>query len=306
MAMIEIDRIVKRYRSVEALKGVSLSVHQGTVFGFLGPNGAGKTTLIRILSGLVEPTSGSFSIHDSAMRSAKRHVGYLAQQPSFYPWMTARELLRFSGKLYGMGPGEMERRIVELLDLCGIQHAADRRIGGYSGGMVQRLGIAQAIMHRPKVVLLDEPASALDPVGRKDVLSLISRLREETTIFMSSHILEDIQRVCDEVAIIRDGSIVLHENVDSLLRSHARPQVRLGFACQSSAHVCQTLLTGLSIETFMESDEEVIMAESDYIARYSQIMGSFVDHNLMVKSITEQHATLEDVFMHHMKEHSHA
>ena len=155
MAMIEIENISKRYRSVDALKGVSFSVQQGTVFGFLGPNGAGKTTLIRILANLISPTSGTFRIHGMTRETTKQHVGYLAQQPYLYPWMTARELLRFSGKLYGMKTGEIEQRSEELLALCGILQAADRRIGDYSGGMVQRLGIAQAIMHRPKVTLLD-------------------------------------------------------------------------------------------------------------------------------------------------------
>lgn len=142
MAMIELDSISKRYRTVQALKNVSLSVREGSVFGFLGPNGAGKTTLIRILARLIEPTSGSFSIDGKAMHHTKRLVGYLAQQPTFYPWMSARELLRFSGTLYGMSFSEIEKRIDELLPLCGIQMAADRRIGEYSGGMVQRLGIA--------------------------------------------------------------------------------------------------------------------------------------------------------------------
>jgi len=134
MAMIEVDSISKRYRTVQASKNVSLSVDEGSVFGFLGPNDAGKTTLIRILARLIEPTSGSFSIDGKAMQHTKRLVGYLAQQPTFHPWMTARELLMFFGKLYGMSSSEIEKRIDELLPLCGIHMVADRSIGEYSGG----------------------------------------------------------------------------------------------------------------------------------------------------------------------------
>ncbi len=302
MAMIEVDHITKRYREVDALKGVSLSVRQGTVFGFLGPTGAGKTTLMRILAGLIEPTSGNFRINGVANEAMKKHVGYLAQQPSFYPWMTGRELLRFSGKLYGMASTEIEQRISELLELCGMQHAADRKIGGYSGGMLQRLGIAQAILHRPRVTLLDEPASALDPVGRKDVLDLITRLREETTIFMSSHILEDVQRVCDEVAIISQGSIILHENMKSLLESHARPYMSLRFATSSGACAFLTLLESQSVVGVVESDFKVAIAEADYHKKYSQIMRMLAEHDLQLDSISRQAETLEDVFMHHIKE----
>lgn len=306
MAMIEIDHITKRYQEVDALKGIFLSVRQGTVFGFLGPNGAGKTTLIRILAGLIAPTSGSFRINSVAMDATKQHVGYLAQQPSFYPWMTGRELLRFSGRLYGMASIEIKQRISELLELCGMQHAADRKIGGYSGGMLQRLGIAQAILHRPRVTLLDEPASALDPVGRKDVLELITRLREETTILMSSHILEDVQRVCDEVAIISQGSIILHEDMKSLLESHARPCMSLKFATTSDANALLSLLAGQSIVGVAESDFRVAIPEADYRKKYPYIMRILAEHDLRLDSISRQSATLEDVFMHHIKERKHA
>jgi len=306
MAMIEMNHITKRYREVDALKGISLSVGQGAVFGFLGPNGAGKTTLIRILAGLIEPTSGSFRINGAVMDATKKHVGYLAQQPSFYPWMTGRELLGFSGRLYGMATTEIKQRISELLELCGMQHTADRKIGSYSGGMVQRLGIAQAILHRPRVTLLDEPASALDPVGRKEVLELITRLREETTIFMSSHILEDVQRVCDEVAIISQGSIILHEDMKSLLESHARPFMSLKFATSSDACAFLALMASQSVVGVAESDFRVAIPEDDYRKRYPHIMRMLAEHDLRLDSISRQSATLEDVFMHHIKERKHA
>jgi ABC-2 type transport system ATP-binding protein len=306
MAMIEVQHITRRYHEVDALKGISLSVRQGAVFGFLGPNGAGKTTLIKILAGLIKPTLGSFRINGVTNAATKKYVGYLAQHPSFYPWMTGRELLRFSGELYGMSSTEIGQRILELLELCGIQHAADRRIGGYSGGMVQRLGIAQAILHRPRVTLLDEPVSALDPVGRKEVLELITRLREETTIFMSSHILEDVQRVCDEVAIVSHGSIILHGEVKPLLQSHARPRMSLEFATSTDARAFLALMASQSVVGAAESDFRVAIAEDDYRTSYPNIMRMLAEHDLRVVSIGRQSATLEDVFMHHIEERNHA
>ena len=301
MAMIEVSSISKCYRTVEALKKVTLSVDSNCVFGFLGQNGAGKTTLIRILAGLIKPSSGSCQIDGMEMQRAKMSIGYLAQQPTFYPWMTGRELLMFSAKLYKMDARMLKQRINEVLNLCGIQNVVDRRIGQYSGGMVQRLGIAQAILHKPKVVLLDEPASALDPVGRKEILTLIDNLREDTTIFMSSHILEDIQRVCDEVAIIKEGTIILQEEMGKLLSSHAQTRIHVKFEKEEAAGIFQDMVEAFRIAYQRESSTSISLSEDDYTNQYEQIMMGFARRKVLVRSISTTNATLEDVFIHHMK-----
>ena len=306
MAMIEIKQISKRYRHVQALKEVSFSVPTQCVFGLLGQNGAGKTTLIRILAGLINQSSGTFTIDGMTMPACKESVGYLSQTPSFYPWMTGRELLTFSGQLYGMDPRVIKKRIPQLLDLCKIEHASHRRIGEYSSGMIQRLGIAQAILHKPKVVLLDEPASALDPLGRKDILQLIRTLREETTVFMSSHILEDMQRVCDEVAIIREGSLILQDTMKNLLKSQAQPIIRLEFETMAAAATFHASMNSFGVTCHMESSSVVSMANADYLNTYEQILQVLSQHTLLVKSISTQNATLEDVFVYYMKEHTYA
>ncbi len=230
-AAIEARALTKRYGPVVALDGLDLTVPTGSVFGFLGPNGAGKTTTIRLFSGLGHPTSGTavvagIPVAAGGLRLA-RHIGYLGQEPRFYAWMTGRELLELAGQAYGMAGAALRSRVAEVLDIVGLRDAAKRRIGGYSGGMRQRLGVGQAILPRPDVIFLDEPVSALDPAGRRDVLELIGSLRGTATILMSTHILNDVERICDRVAILDRGRLVTEAPMDVLLARHARPILEL-------------------------------------------------------------------------------
>ena len=200
MHALELNALCRRYGDLYAVNQLDLSVPAGSIYGFLGPNGAGKTTTLRMITGLLRPTSGEIRINglpvSFGLATGRERIGYLPDVPTFYPWMTPQEYLRFSGSLYGIPHRDLERRIAESLDLVGLQKAK-RRIGGYSRGMKQRLGIAQALLHTPSLVLLDEPASALDPIGRKDVMDIIRNLAGTTTVFFSTHILSDIERVCD-------------------------------------------------------------------------------------------------------------
>ena len=221
--------LTKRYKGVTALSDLTLDVPAGTVFGFLGPNGAGKTTALKVLAGLARATSGSATINGvpvSVSGEHRRQLGYLAQTPQFYGWMTGRETLRFVSRFRDAGPGR-ERAIEELLQRVGLADAADRRTAGYSGGMRQRLGIAQALVGRPAVVLLDEPVSALDPIGRKSILELMRALKGETTVFYSTHILEDVERVSDHVAILDHGRLVRAAATHELLESFTRNVLRV-------------------------------------------------------------------------------
>ncbi|HNS52608.1 MAG TPA: ABC transporter ATP-binding protein [Anaerolineae bacterium] len=227
MPAIRIEGLVKAFGEVRALDGLSLSVEAGSVFGFLGPNGAGKTTTIRILTGLARADSGQawvdgVEVTAGRLRTAA-HVGYLPQDPSFYPWMTGQEMLDHVGRVFGLPAQERKARAKELLELTGMTKAARRRIGGYSGGMRHRLGIAQATMNRPAVLLLDEPVSSLDPVGRKELLELIDRLRGRCTVLMSTHILADVERVCDTVGIIDQGRLVIQAPQQELLERYSSP-----------------------------------------------------------------------------------
>lgn len=226
-AAITCTGLVKRYGAVAALDGLDLAVPAGTIFGFLGPNGSGKTTTVRLLTGLARPTAGSATVagYDATRNepALRRQIGHLDQAPRFYPWMHGRELLEFAGELFGLRGRTLRARVDEMLALTGLSEAADRKIGGYSGGMKQRLGLAQALINRPAVLFLDEPVSALDPTGRHDLLAMIAKLRGQATVFMSTHILADVERVCDRVAIVDQGRLVVEAGVAELQERYAQP-----------------------------------------------------------------------------------
>ena len=223
-AVIETKGLAKTYGQVTALKPLDLGVARGSIFGFLGPNGAGKSTTMKLLLGLTRPTSGSGSVFGNDIVSEsfqiRRRVGYLAQSPRYYGHMTARETLRFVTRFFYSGPEPAIERCVDgALSLVGLSERADRRIGGFSGGELQRLGLAQAQINDPELLILDEPAASLDPMGRRDVLQIMARLRDEknTTIFYSTHILDDVQRVSDSVAILDRGRLLAQAPIDELL-----------------------------------------------------------------------------------------
>jgi ABC-2 type transport system ATP-binding protein len=219
--------LTKRYGGIVALDHLTLTVPSGSIFGFLGPNGAGKTTTLRLLTGLATATEGTGTVAGVRIGGTggelARNIGYLDQDPRFYGWMRGRELLNLVGELHGLHGAALRQRVGEVLEIVGLTEAARRRIGGYSGGMRQRLGIGQALINQPRVLFLDEPVSSLDPEGRRDVLEIISRLRGTATVFMSTHILNDVERVCDRVAILNLGHLVVEGPIDELLDRYAQP-----------------------------------------------------------------------------------
>jgi ABC-2 type transport system ATP-binding protein len=233
MSAIRTEGLTKTYGPVRALDGLSLAVEPGTVFGFLGPNGAGKTTTIRILAGLARPSAGRAWVTGEPVGPdgrARALVGYLPEEPRFYPWMRAEEFLAsYAGGLFRIPRRQARARAAELLDRVGLKEDGRRRIGGFSRGMRQRLGLAQALMNQPRVLLLDEPVSALDPGGRKDILELIGGLKDEAAVFMSTHILADVDRICDTIGVIDHGRLVALEARDALLNRYAVPAIEVEF-----------------------------------------------------------------------------
>jgi ABC-2 type transport system ATP-binding protein len=230
MAAIRAEEMTKVYGQVRALDGLTLTVEPGTVFGFLGPNGAGKTTTIRLLTGLAKPTRGRAwvageEIADSGKVAAR--IGYLPEEPAFYTWMTPADLLDYVGRLFSLSSLERRSRTKDLLELAGLSQVGKRRIGGFSRGMRQRLGLAQALVNRPEVLFLDEPVSALDPGGRKEILEMIGQLRGQCTVFMSTHILQDVERVCDTVGIIDHGKLVVEAPQAELVDRYTVPAFEL-------------------------------------------------------------------------------
>mgnify|MGYP001765785548 CR=1 FL=1 len=226
MPAIRIEHLTKTFGPVRALDGLDLEVEDHSIFGFLGPNGAGKTTTIRLLAGLAHPTSGQAWIAGLPIgqdQRAARQIGYLPEEPAFYPFLSPLEYLDHIGRLFSLPALQRQKRTAELLELTGLTQVRKRRIGGFSRGMRQRLGLAQALLNQPRVLLLDEPVSALDPLGRKEILDLVESLRGQCTIFMSTHILADVERVCDTVGIIHRGRLLVKANQGELLQRYALP-----------------------------------------------------------------------------------
>ena len=303
-AAIEIRQLTKRYGTVTALDGLDLTVPAGSVFGFLGPNGAGKTTTLRILTSLASATSGSASVAGVPIGdgAANRRglIGYLDQAPRFNGWMRGRELLDFVGRLAGMRGATLRARIDEVLGLVGLADAANRTIGGYSGGMRQRLGIAQAILARAPVLLLDEPVSALDPEGRHDMLGVIRGLRSTSTVVLSSHVLNDVERVCDRVAIVDRGRLVTESAVPALLDRFAKPVYRLepeagaldrlpdlAEAMRGDPWVASAELDAGSLRVTVTDDPEA----------GQRLLGRVVERRIPLVALERMRPTLEDVFL---------
>jgi ABC-2 type transport system ATP-binding protein len=220
--VIETRSLGKSYGDVVALKALDLTVTKNSIFGFLGPNGAGKTTTIKLLLGLIFPTCGGATVfgHDIVRESVaiRSRIGYLPQNPHFYDYMTARQILYYTLGFYLDGPTHaIKRRVEATLEMVGLADKADRRVKGFSGGELQRVGIGQAQVHYPDLLILDEPAASLDPQGRRDVLEVMERLREHATVFYSTHILDDVQKISDTVAILNHGELVAYGPIEKLL-----------------------------------------------------------------------------------------
>lgn len=224
MNVIQTHNLSKTFGEVQALKSLNLTVPKHSITGFLGPNGAGKSTTIKLLLGLLEPSAGGGEIFNLDIQKdstqIRQKVGYLSQNPHFYPEMTARDVLWFTARFFYSGPQKaIEARVEEMLEMVGLSDKADRTVNGFSGGERQRLGIAQAQINYPDLLILDEPAASLDPMGRLDVLNIMRNLQEKTTIFYSTHILDDVQQVSDRVVILNQGELVAQGPIEELLSS---------------------------------------------------------------------------------------
>ncbi|HXM33376.1 MAG TPA: ABC transporter ATP-binding protein [Chthoniobacterales bacterium] len=207
-------------RSIVAVHDLNLHVAPGQIYGLLGPNGSGKSTTLKIILGLIPPTHGSAAIfgRDSNLVASREAVGFLPENPYFYKYLSGRETLRFYGKLCGLRGARLRERVAELLELVGLTSAADRRLGGYSKGMLQRIGLAQALVQEPKLIVLDEPTAGVDPVGAREIRDLILDLkRRGITVLLSSHLLEQVQEICDRIGILADGVLVREGALDDLL-----------------------------------------------------------------------------------------
>jgi ABC-2 type transport system ATP-binding protein len=292
--VIETDNLVKTFGRIQALKGVSIKVERGEIFGLLGQNGAGKTTLIKILLGVTKKTDGKASLLDlpAGTVSVRRRVGYLPEDHRFPDYHTGASLLDFYGALIGVPASVRRQRIPEILEVVGIKGRMHYKIRTYSKGMKQRLGIAQALLHAPDVIFLDEPTDGVDPVGRREIRDLMQKLKSEgKTIFLNSHLLSEVEQVCDRVAILAQGELVREGDIATLTKEQGYFLIRLApgekFPVQEAAKLGYT---GRSLgETF-----EVALVDQQTI---DPVVGLLHDLGLRLRHLEQKRQTLEDLFM---------
>ena len=303
--VISTQDLSKSYGDIHALQSLDLQVPKNSIFGFLGPNGAGKTTTIKLLIGLARPTSGGGSVFgkDIVKDSVdiRKNIGYLPQDARFYEHMSARETLDYTAKFFYKGPQvEIDKRVEEMLELVGLSNKADRPIKGFSGGERQRLGIAQAEVNYPDLLILDEPAANLDPQGRRDVLEVMSRIRKYATIFYCTHILDDVQRVSDQVAIVNHGKLITQAPIGELLAGTG--DVVYSVTLKGDAQSVYPQVKGQpwvsGIEASQKGDQTVWeVSVTDREAAEDQLMSLLVSSGLKVSDFGRKEQNLEDIFL---------
>ncbi len=298
--VIETSHLRKEYNGKVAVADLSLQVAPGEVFGFLGPNGAGKTTSIKMLLGLAAPTRGEGRVLGRPIGdpAARARVGFLPEHFRFHDWLTGAEFLHLHGRLYGMPEGERRRRVPELLARAGLEDHAGKRLRGYSKGMLQRVGLAQALLNRPVVVFLDEPTSGLDPVGRILVRDIIRDLREQgTTVFLNSHLLSEVEITCDRVAFIKHGAVIRVVALDELGRGAIPVEIRAG-RLPSDPRARSDLLTGLARwgrDARVDGDRVHLIVDDEQAL--PELTRWLVGQGLDLYGLVPQRISLEDLFL---------
>lgn len=293
MDMLTLSHVAKRFGEKQVLRDVGFSVPEHSVFGFVGQNGAGKTTAMKLILGLLAVDGGEIFVNGMPVRygntATNRYVGYLPDVPEFYSYMTPAEYLRFCGEISGMPAQEIQARSEELLHLVGLEQE-NRRIKGFSRGMKQRLGVAQALFGRPKLLICDEPTSALDPAGRRELLDILVNAKEQTTVLFSTHILSDVEHICDRIAFLHEGRIVLQGSLEEVrvMGKTAATELEL----ERSEDV-QTLLTAFAC--LKHTGRNGLLLED--ARQLPDILRFLADKRIAILRIERQETSLEDLFM---------
>jgi len=294
MDMLGISGLHKRFGDKNVLNGLDLAVPEHSIFGFIGKNGAGKTTTMKTVLGLLKADSGQIVVNGKKVvygqTATNRYIGYLPDVPEFYPFMTAPEYLRFCGEISGMNRADSEKRCKELLTLVGLDKET-HRIKGFSRGMKQRLGIAQALLNRPKLLICDEPTSALDPVGRKEILDILLAVCEQTTVLFSTHILTDVERICTDVALLNGGVAEVQGKLADIKKKYRREAYLLETETNEDLSILQQVFPGMQ----QTGKNQLILREEN--GNVFDVLQTVAERKLSLVKLERMEPTLESLFM---------
>ncbi|MDT0003731.1 ABC transporter ATP-binding protein [Listeria cossartiae subsp. cayugensis] len=296
MKKLEIQGLKKKYNGKWVIKGIDLSINEKECVALIGPNGAGKSTMINMIVQILTQDEGQITLDGKDAKSVREKIGFLPQYPEFYGWMSATECLHFMGKLSNMEKKDLEARIQEVLLLVGLEASANKKISTYSGGMRQRLGIAQAILHRPELLVLDEPVSALDPIGRREMMLLLDKLKKEITILFSTHILKDAEEICDRIAIIKNGELVADNTVSQLIKEESSPVFDVELNGDSDTWQ-KELLQNNYVEKIEKVGTVYQVFTTNQKAGAEAILSSLLNIDGEFIRVENRHQSLEEIFM---------
>ena len=299
MEALKIENLHKSFGKNTIINGLSMSIPENTIFGFLGKNGAGKTTTMKMILGFLKKDEGSIEVFGEEVSfgqsKTNRFIGYLPDVPEFYGYMTAKEYLNLCGSITGLSKNEIKNKSEELLELVGLRDV-NKRISGYSRGMKQRLGIAQALLNSPKLLICDEPTSALDPLGRKEILDIILKIKDFTTVIFSTHILSDVEAICDHVVVLDKGKNVLEGSIDELKNIKRKNTIKIRFKSDKELKAFKSLdkfsnmLTNEKGDTLYLTDEENQLKDIDILCELYKL-------NIFPLEIKIEEPTLENIFL---------
>ncbi|PEE71348.1 ABC transporter ATP-binding protein [Bacillus thuringiensis] len=293
---LEIKNVTKSFKGKIAVNNFSMELQAGECIGLIGPNGAGKSTLIKVISDITNPTAGEVLLNGIKISKMKSEIGYLPQYPNFFHWMTARETLTFMGQLSGLKKEELSKSIPKMLEKVGLKEEENAKVSTFSGGMKQRLGIAQALLHKPSLIVMDEPVSALDPIGRREVLNLIKEIKKDTTILLSTHILSDAEEICERFVIIKDGTKIEDTTITELLHRNRENKLIIEITAKDQnwievvkklPYVKNVEVVGLKIKVKVESIE----------INKNMLLQNALEHKVDIVKFKMSNDTLEEIFL---------
>lgn len=299
MDALKIDNLHKSFGKNMIINGLSMSIPENTIFGFLGKNGAGKTTTMKMILGFLKKDEGSIEVFGEEVSfgqsKTNRFIGYLPDVPEFYGYMTAKEYLNLCGAITSLSKNEIKNKSVELLELVGLRDV-NKRISGYSRGMKQRLGIAQALLNSPKLLICDEPTSALDPLGRKEILDIILKIKDSTTVIFSTHILSDVEAICDHVVVLDKGKNVLEGSIDELKNIKRKNTIKIRFKSDKELKAFKSLDKFSNLVT-NEKGDTLYLTDEDNQLKDIDILCELYKLNIFPLEIKIEEPTLENIFI---------